>query len=109
PPSIPMIVWGVLSQTSISKLFLSGVIPGLIAASGFLVVSVVYARIQGIPCGPRASLKDIATAMRHGFWALLAPVVILGGIYGGIFTPTEAGVVGAFYSLIVGLFIYRGF
>lgn len=109
PPSIPMIIWGVLAEESIAKLFLAGVVPGLIAASGFLVVSVVYARVRGIPRESRASLTDVAKAMRDGVWALLAPVVILGGIYGGIFTPTEAGVVGALYSLLVGLFVYRGF
>lgn len=109
PPSIPMIIWGVLAEESIAKLFLAGVIPGLLAASGFLVVSVRYARAHGVPREARASLGDVARATRDGIWALLAPLVILGGIYGGVFTPTEAGVVGALYSLVIGLFVYRGF
>ncbi|MGM8850206.1 TRAP transporter large permease [Salinicola halophyticus] len=107
PPSIPMVIWGVLSEESISKLFLAGVIPGLLAAAGFCVVSVIYAKRQGVASDPRARGAEILAALKDGLWALLAPVIILGGIYGGIFTPTEAAMVGALYSLIVGLFIYR--
>ncbi|QIT54484.1 TRAP transporter large permease [Aquisalimonas sp. 2447] len=107
PPSIPMIIWGVLSEESIARLFLAGVVPGLIAASGFLVVSYIYARVHGVPRVERATVGDIALALRQGVWALLAPIVILGGIYGGVFTPTEAAMVGALYSFIVGVFIYR--
>lgn len=107
PPSIPMVIWGVLAEESISKLFLAGIIPGLIAALGFCVVSVIYARRLKIPLEKRATRSEILFALRDGFWALLAPLVILGGIYSGIFTPTEAAAVGAFYSLIVGLFLYR--
>ncbi len=107
PPSIPMVIWGVLAEQSVAKLFLAGVIPGLLAAGGFLVISAVYARRHGIPREPRANLREVAGAIRNGIWALLAPVVILGGIYGGVFTPTEASMVGALYSLVVGLFLYR--
>lgn len=107
PPSIPMVIWGVLAEESISRLFLAGVIPGLIAALGFCVVSVLYARHMKIPRERRATKTDIVFALRDGFWALLAPLVILGGIYSGIFTPTEAATVGAFYSAAVGLFLYR--
>lgn len=107
PPSIPMVIWGVLAEESISKLFLAGVIPGLIAALGFILVSVVYARRRGLSVEASATRQELVGAFRDGVWALLAPVVILGGIYGGVFTPTEASMVGAFYSLLVGLFIYR--
>jgi len=107
PPSIPMIIWGVLAEQSISKLFLAGVIPGLIAAAGFCMVGYIYARRLGIPKEARASFGQLVAAFRDGLWALLAPVVILGGIYGGIFTPTEAAFVGALYSLIIGLFVYK--
>lgn len=107
PPSIPMIIWGVLAEQSISKLFLAGVVPGLIAAAGFCVVGYIYARRLGIPKEARASVGQLAAAFRDGLWALLAPVVILGGIYGGIFTPTEAAFVGALYSLVIGLFVYK--
>lgn len=107
PPSIPMVVWGVLAEQSIAKLFLAGVFPGLIAAFGFILVSIWYAKRNGIARDRRASAAEIRFAIRDGIWALLAPVIILGGIYGGIFTPTEASMVGAFYGLIAGLFIYR--
>lgn len=107
PPSIPMIIWGVLSEESISKLFLAGVIPGFIAALGFCIVSVLYARYHRIPKEVKPTLAAIGGALRDGFWALMAPVVILGGIYGGVFTPTEASMVGALYSLVIGLFVYK--
>ncbi|MGO3889424.1 MAG: TRAP transporter large permease [Paenalcaligenes sp.] len=107
PPSIPMIIWGVLAEESISKLFLAGVVPGLLAAGGFCVVSVLYARKHKIQPEKRPSGGDVLKALREGFWAIMAPVVILGGIYGGVFTPTEASMVGALYSLIIGLYVYK--
>ncbi len=107
PPSIPMIIWGVLAEESISKLFLAGVVPGLLAAGGFCVVSVLYARKHKIQPEERPSGSDVFKALREGFWAIMAPVVILGGIYGGVFTPTEASMVGALYSLIIGLYVYK--
>ncbi|MDA3920369.1 MAG: TRAP transporter large permease [Salinisphaera sp.] len=107
PPSIPMVIWGVLAEESISKLFLAGVIPGILAAIGFIVISMLYARRRGVAISDRPSGREVLSAFRNGIWALLAPVVILGGIYGGVFTPTEASMVGALYSLIVGAFLYR--
>lgn len=107
PPSIPMVIWGVLAEESIAKLFLAGVVPGLLAAAGFCVVSVIYARHYGVARDARATGKEILFALKDGIWALLAPVVILGGIYSGMFTPTEAAMVGAFYSAVIGLFFYR--
>jgi C4-dicarboxylate transporter DctM subunit len=107
PPSIPMVIWGVLAEESIAKLFLAGILPGLIAAAGFCIVSVIYARHYGVAKGTRATGKEILFALKDGIWALLAPVVILGGIYSGMFTPTEAAMVGALYSAVIGLFFYR--
>lgn len=107
PPSIPMVIWGVLAEESIAKLFLAGVIPGLIAASGFVLVSIMYARKNGIKPNRRSTAKELRLAVKDGFWALMAPVIILGGIYGGVFTPTEASMVGVFYGLIAGIFIYK--
>lgn len=109
PPSIPFIVWGVISEQSITRLFLSGVVPGILDGCAYMVVCYVIARRLGIPRMPRAGLKEIVNTVYQAKWALFAPVVILGGIYGGIFTPTEASVVGAAYGLLIGLFIYRGF
>lgn len=107
PPSIPMVIWGVLAEQSIARLFLAGVVPGLIAAGGFMVVSYCYARHYGLKGDRHTTWPELKAAVRDGIWALLAPLVILGGIYGGVFTPTEASMVGVFYGLIVGLFIYR--
>jgi tripartite ATP-independent transporter DctM subunit len=107
PPSIPMVIWGVLAEESIAKLFLAGIVPGLIAATGFCIVSVLYARHHKVAKETRATGKQILLALKDGIWALLAPVVILGGIYSGMFTPTEAAMVGALYSAVIGLFFYR--
>lgn len=108
PPSIPFIVWGVISEQSISRLFLSGVVPGLLDACGYMLVCYFIARRMGIGREERASMPEMMQAVWRGKWALLAPVIILGGIYGGVFTPTEASMVGVAYGLFVGLFIYGG-
>lgn len=107
PPSIPMVLWGVLAEESIAKLFLAGVIPGLLAAAGFILVSIWYARRNGVAREHKPSRAEFWFAMRDGIWALLAPVIILGGIYGGVFTPTEASMVGVIYGVVAGCFIYR--
>ena len=108
PPSIPFIVWGVIAEQSITKLFLSGVVPGVLDAIAYMVVCYFLARRKGIPKLPMASFKEFLIAVYEGKWALLAPIIILGGIYGGVFTPTEASVVGVAYGLVAGLFIYKG-
>ena len=108
PPSIPFIVWGVIAEQSITRLFLSGIVPGVIDGSCYMVVCYFLAKRLGIGKLPRATFRQFLRAVSEGKWALLAPVIILGGIYGGVFTPTEASVVGVAYGLIVGLFIYRG-
>jgi tripartite ATP-independent transporter DctM subunit len=108
PPSIPMVIWGVVSEQSISKLFLAGVVPGLMIMIVFIIACWFAARRLGVkPDDRRATGKEFLNAFWDGKWALLAPVIILGGIYGGIFTPTEAAAVGVFYGLVVGLFIHR--
>jgi len=108
PPSIPFIVWGVISEQSIGRLFLAGVVPGVIDGICYMVLCWFMAKRLGIPKLERASVRQFLAAVYKGKWALLAPVLILGGIYGGIFTPTEASMVGVLYGLIVGLFIYKG-
>ncbi|MCB2185323.1 MAG: TRAP transporter large permease [Deltaproteobacteria bacterium] len=108
PPSIPFIVWGVISEQSISKLFLSGVVPGVLDGLAYMVVCYWMARKLGLGKEPRATLGELGRAVWQGKWALFAPVIILGGIYGGVFTPTEASMVGVAYGLLVGLFLYRG-
>lgn len=107
PPSIPMVIWGVLAEQSISKLFLAGVVPGILSALGFIVVCVWTAKRNGIPADAAVTRAEFVHVLKDGVWALLAPVIILGGIYGGVFTPTEASMVGVLYGLITGVFIYR--
>jgi C4-dicarboxylate transporter DctM subunit len=108
PPSIPFIVWGVIAEQSITKLFLAGVVPGVIDGLAYMGVCYFLARQAGIGKLPRATFKELLQAVYAGKWALLAPVLILGGIYGGIFTPTEASVVAVAYGLLTGMFVYRG-
>lgn len=110
PPSIPMVIWGVVSEQSIGKLFLAGVVPGLMITLAFLAACWVSARRLGVaPADHRATGAELRRALWDGKWALAAPVIILGGIYGGIFTPTEAAAVGVLYALIIGLFVHREF
>jgi C4-dicarboxylate transporter DctM subunit len=107
PPSIPFIVWGVIAEESITRLFLSGVVPGIFDATAYMCVCFILAKRTGIPRLPKATLRQLGQAVNQGKWALFAPVIILGGIYGGIFTPTEASMVGVGYGLLIGLFVYR--
>ncbi len=107
PPSIAFVIWGVIAEQSISKLFLSGVLPGLLMAAGMMLIVTYQAMRERRPRETRASLAEIKAALKEGIWALLAPVVILGGIYGGAFTPTEAAVVACVYALFVGTVIEK--
>lgn len=108
PPSIPFVIYGVVSGASVGEMFLSGVIPGLVIGTSLMVYSYFVAKKRGYPCSnkPR-DLKNLWLSFKDAFWALLVPVIILGGIYGGIFTPTEAAVVGVVYAMIIGKFVYR--
>ncbi|MBM2293078.1 TRAP transporter large permease [Sulfitobacter pseudonitzschiae] len=107
PPSIPMILYGVATQTSIPQLFLAGIVPGLLIAGALLVTSVIWCRVKGWgKCDGEGSLPRL-TAARRAIWALLMPVLIMGGIYGGVTTPTEASVIAVFYAMVVGLLLHR--
>src|SRR6478609_5493303 len=90
PPSITMIIFGIAAQQSVPKLFLAGIVPGLLIGVLVSIYLLVYARVQMIPLTASTRWKNILASTRDAGWALFAPVVILGGIYGGIFTPTEA-------------------
>ena len=107
PPSIAFVIWGVIAQESIPRLFLAGIIPGLAIAAGLMVVCYVHARRNHVPREQAASWREIGRALVQGKWALLAPFVILGGIYGGVFTPTEAAGIGCVYALIIGVVVER--
>jgi TRAP-type transport system large permease protein len=107
PPSMPFVIYGVTTNTSISKLFLSGVFPGLLMGVCLLVVWWSIAKKHQLAADAKVSWPNRLSALRNSFWALLMPIIILGGIKGGIFTPTEAAVVAAVYALFVSMFIYR--
>ncbi|MBQ4436382.1 MAG: TRAP transporter large permease [Lachnospiraceae bacterium] len=107
PPSIPFVIYGVAAQCSISDLFLAGIIPGVLIGVVLMVVNYVTCRKNQYGNKHRFSGKKLLKTLLDSFWALLVPVIILGGIYGGIFTPTEAAVVAIIYSLIIGVFVYK--
>ncbi len=125
PPSIPMVIFGIsalgmapppeaiekygqFESLSIPKLFMAGVIPGLVMAAGLLVMNYFISRRSGYRgLTDQWCMSEVGTAMRKGFWAMLAPLIILGGIYTGMFTPTESAIVAIFYTVFVGLFIHR--
>jgi len=107
PPSIVMVVYGAATETSVGKLFMAGVIPGIVLGLMLMVTIYVRARIINLARQPRASARDILVSGRDSLWGLLLIVIILGGIYGGVFTPTEAAAVAAVYAFIVAVFVYR--
>lgn len=108
PPSIAFIIYGNITSVSVSALFVAGIIPGLITGVGTVLVAYIISRKRGYRgLEKRGSLKEILFAFKDCIWAILTPVIILGGIYAGIFTPTEAAVVAVFYSLFVAIFIYH--
>ncbi|MBA1156437.1 TRAP transporter large permease subunit [Microvirga mediterraneensis] len=107
PPSIGFIVFGVAANVSISQLFLAGVVPGLMMGVALVVAWAIVSRRDKMKTAPRASMRERGKAFVDGFYALLMPVMILGGIKWGIVTPTEAAVLAAVYALIIGMFVYR--
>ncbi len=107
PPSITFVVYGSIADASIGTLFLAGILPGLLMGLGLMVTALLVGSKSELETLPKASAKERWTAFRDAFWGLLMPVIILGGIYGGIFTPTEAAAVSVIYGLFVGIFIYR--
>jgi len=107
PPSIPMILYGVSAEVSIGELFIAGFGPGLLIGVALMAFVIIYARWKGYGKGDHEGRLPFLAATRKAALALLMPVIILGGIYGGVFTPTEASVVAVFYALIVGVLVYR--
>jgi TRAP transporter, dctM subunit len=107
PPSITMVVYGVIADTSIGDLFIGGFIPGMMMGASMMLVSWYMAKKRGIRPEGNFSFAHLTKAFEESFFALMTPVIIIGGIYGGIFTPTEAAAVAAVYGIFVGLFIYK--
>jgi C4-dicarboxylate transporter, DctM subunit len=107
PPSVPMILFGVIAGASISDLFIAGILPGIFVGLSLVLVAYFISRKRGYGKEEKSSGKEIFTSFNRAILAILMPVIILGGIYGGVFTPTEASVVAVVYGLIVGLFIYK--
>jgi C4-dicarboxylate transporter DctM subunit len=107
PPSITMVVYGAIADTSIGELFVGGFIPGIMMGMSMMAVSWYLARKEGLAAEGTFSLGAVLTSFKDSFFALLTPVIIIGGIYGGIFTPTEAAAVAAVYGIFVGLFVYK--
>jgi tripartite ATP-independent transporter DctM subunit len=107
PPSIAFIIFGVAANVSITGLFLGGVAPGLLMAITLVVIWLVVARKENVATLPRVGMRDRLRATGRATWALVMPVIVLGGIRFGVFTPTEAAVVAAVYALFVGFFVYR--
>jgi tripartite ATP-independent transporter DctM subunit len=109
PPSLPMVVYGAAAEVSVGKLFIAGVIPGVLMGLALMVLCSLMARRLDLPKGDFPTPVELWRKFREAFWALMTPVVLLGGMLSGVFTPTEAAAVATLYALILGLFVYRSF
>ncbi len=107
PPSIPMILYGVAAEVSIGEMFIAGFGPGLLIGGALILFVFVWCKLTGHGKRDGEGRLELGVALRQAILALLMPVIVLGGIYGGVFTPTEASVVAVFYALVVGMFVYR--
>ncbi|MFC0673211.1 TRAP transporter large permease [Brachybacterium hainanense] len=107
PPSILMILYAVTAEVSVGDMLIAGILPGILLGLMMIVFVMVQSQRKGFGTREPFELKKVGVALKESFWALLAPIIILGGIYTGIFTPTEAAAIGCFYSLVVGVLIYR--
>ena len=107
PPSLPMVIYGVSADTSIGRLFLAGVIPGVLMGVSLMVMVAIIAPRQGLPRHAFGGFAAIWSAFKGAFFALLAPVILLGGMFSGLFTPTEAAAVADIYALFLGFVVYR--
>jgi C4-dicarboxylate transporter DctM subunit len=107
PPSLVMVVYGAITESSIGRLFVAGILPGIILTVVMMITVAVIARNQDMPRQERASFKTVVKTFREALWGLMLVVIILGGIYAGIFTPTEAAAVSAVYAFFIAVFVYR--
>ena len=108
PPSVPFVIYGVVSGSSITELFTAGFLPGILMGVALIIICYIVSKKNGYKgTDKRPSSKEILISFKKAFWAILSPVIILGGIYSGKFTPTEAAVISVVYSFVVGVFIYK--
>lgn len=108
PPSVPFVIYGVVSGASITQMFTAGFLPGILMGVALMIICYIVSKKEGYKGSEtRSSLKEIFHSFIDAIWAILSPIIILGGIYSGIFTPTEAAVVSVVYSFIVGVFVYK--
>ncbi|RAH30876.1 TRAP transporter large permease, partial [Vibrio vulnificus] len=107
PPSVPLVIYGVVSNTSIGALFLAGAIPGILCCVALMVMSYFICKKRGYMTLPKASRKEQFTSFKEAFLSLMTPVIIIGGIFSGKFTPTEAAVVSSLYALFLGTVVYK--
>ncbi|MBD2843795.1 TRAP transporter large permease [Paenibacillus sp. IB182496] len=107
PPSITLILYATATNTSVGDLFMAGLGAGVVFGCGVLLYVYLYARMQKLPTAQRATARELGRATRSAWWALLVPVIIIGGIFSGTFTPTEAAGVAALYSILIGMFVYK--
>lgn len=107
PPSIAMIIYGVIANESIAKLFIAGFVPGVLVTIALMAMNYYVSKKRGYPRTPKASREQLCSAFKKAFWAILTPLLIIGGIFSGLFSPTESAVVAAAYSVIIGKFVYK--
>jgi C4-dicarboxylate transporter DctM subunit len=107
PPSLVMVVYGAITESSIGRLFIAGILPGIVLTLVMMVTLMFIARRQNMPRQERASLRKVVRTFREAVWGLMLVIIILGGIYAGIFTPTEAAAVSAVYAFFIAVFVYR--
>ncbi|NCU54015.1 MAG: TRAP transporter large permease subunit [Candidatus Fonsibacter ubiquis] len=107
PPSIVMVVYCAVTEQSVGRIFLAGILPGLLLSIMMMISIYIYARIKGLPSLPKASFKEVLVSAKEAIPGFFLLIIIMGGIYGGIFTPTEAAAVAAVYAVLVSLFIYK--
>ena len=107
PPSIVMVVYCAVTEQSVGRMFLAGIVPGLLLSAILMIAIYVYARVTGLPALKKASFKEVVVSAKDAIPGFLLLVIIMGGIYGGVFTPTEAAAVAAIYAVLVSIFIYK--
>ena len=107
PPSVVLIVYSSITNVSVAKLFLGTVLPGIVLVGALIAYTLIFGKRKNLPSHEKASIKQVGHAFKSGVWALLMPIIILGGIFGGVFTPTEAAAVAVVYALIISLFVYK--